>query len=533
MAEITEQIIREAPGIEDVKLELLRRAADLAYDQRTTGKGTEEDPFVTTKLPTSETLLAQLQRPEAQYRIAGFQPGQTAAITAAEKMGIGAFDPYLTQAGQYLAGGYGTTGEAADILRAADTRKQFEGAAQAMEGAATAAGGITGGLGQLEKGAGLLDLAAQTAAASYRPEAFTPAYSDLATGVNALAASQNLAAQAAQANLLPATAQLEAATQYYDPRTTAAFMSPYQQLVTDEALRQIRRQADIAGQSQAAQAIRSGAFGGTREGVQRAEMERNVQDIMSQRIAQDLAQNYAQAQQAGMSAFEAGQQRQLGAGGTLGQLGVQQAGLGQSAADIYGRSAGIYGNLAAQQAAIAGQEAGLQQNIASLLGQQAAQQGALGSQYGQIYGQQAQALQNLGLGIGNLAAQQFGIGQQQAAGLGALGQQAAQMGVQQAALGQTAQAMRQGDISYLYGIGQAQQALEQQKLDAARATAMQQLYSPYQQAAFLSDIYKGAPSSQMSLTTAATPQASPFQQVAGTALGVLSTYGAGKVAGVF
>ena len=446
MAEITEQIVREAPELEAIKLNLLSEAAKLAYR-----------PEFGKELPV--------------YSIAGFQPGQTAAISAAEKMGIGAFDPYLTQAGQYLAGGYGTTGEAADILRAADTRSQFGDATRAMQGAATAAGGITGGIGQLE------------------------------TGANALAASQNLAAQSAQANLLPATAQLQAATQYYDPRTAQAFMNPYQQLVTDESLRQIRRQADIAGQQQSAQAIRSGAFGGTREGVQRAEMERNVQDIMSQRIAQDLAQNYAQAQQAGMGSFESGQQRQLGAGGTLGQLGIQQAGLGQSAADIYGRSAGIYGNLAAQQAAIAGQE--------------------------------ASALQNLGLGIGNLAAQQFGIGQQQAAGLGALGQQYGQLGVQQAALGQTAQAMRQGDLSYLYGMGQAGQAQEQKVLDAQRASDLQRLYAPYQQAAFLSDIYKGAPSSQMATTAASTPQVSPFQQIAGTGLGVLSTYGAGKVAGVF
>lgn len=446
MSQVTEQIVREAPELEDIKLNLLAEAAKLAYR-----------PEFGKELPV--------------YSIAGFQPGQTAAISAAEKMGIGAFDPYLTQAGQYLAGGYGTTGEAADILRAADTRSQFGDATKAMQGAATAAGGITGGIGQLE------------------------------TGANALAASQNLAAQSAQANLLPATAQLQAATQYYDPRTAQAFMNPYQQLVTDEALKQIRRQADIAGQQQSAQAIRSGAFGGTREGVQRAEMERNVQDIMSQRIAQDLAQNYAQAQQAGMGSFESGQQRQLGAGGTLGQLGIQQAGLGQSAADIYGRSAGIYGNLAAQQAAIAGQE--------------------------------ASALQNLGLGIGNLAAQQFGIGQQQAAGLGALGQQYGQLGVQQAALGQTAQAMRQGDLSYLYGMGQAGQAQEQKVLDAQRASDLQRLYAPYQQAAFLSDIYKGAPSSQMATTAASTPQASPFQQIAGTGLGVLSTYGAGKVAGVF
>jgi len=220
----------------------------------------------------------------------------------------------------------------------------------------------------------------------------------------------------------------------YDPRSAAAFMNPYQQAVTEQSLRDIRRQADIAAQGQAAQAVRTGAFGGTREGVQRAEMERNVQDIMAQQIAQGYAQNYAQAQQAAMQAEEAARQRQLG--------------------------------------------------------------------IGQLFGQ--------------------------------LGQQAGQLGVQQAALGQTAQQMQQGDISFLYGLGQSQQALNQQQLEALRASEMQRLYSPYQQAAFLSDIYKGAPSTQMATTSASVPQASPFQQIAGVGLGVLSTAAAAKgLGGIF
>jgi hypothetical protein len=226
----------------------------------------------------------------------------------------------------------------------------------------------------------------------------------------------------------------------YDPRSAAAFINPYQQAVTEQSLRDIRRQADIAGQSQAAQAVRTGAFGGTREGVQRAEMERNTQNLMAQQIAQGYAQNYGQAQQAAMQADEAARARQLGIGQLFGQIGQSYGGLG----------------------------------------------GQLG-----------------------------------------------QLGVQQAALGQTAQQMQQGDVRFLYGLGQSQQALQQQGLDAQRASEMQKLYAPYQQAAFLSDIYKGAPSSQMATTSAAVPQASPFQQIAGTALGALSTYGAGKVAGVF
>jgi hypothetical protein len=131
----------------------------------------------------------------------------------------------------------------------------------------------------------------------------------------------------------------------YDPRSAAAFMNPYQQAVTEQTLAEIRRQADIAGQSQAAQAVRTGAFGGTREGVQRAEMERNTQNLMAQQIAQGYAQNYAQAQQAAMQTDEAARARQLGIGqlfgqigqtyggigSQLGQLGVHQAALGQTA----------------------------------------------------------------------------------------------------------------------------------------------------------------------------------------------------------
>jgi hypothetical protein len=191
-----------------------------------------------------------------------------------------------------------------------------------------------------------------------------------------------------------------------------------------------------------------------------------------------------------------------------------------------------YGGMAGQQANIAGQESGMQQNIANLLANQAAARGQLGGQISNIYGAQAGMLQNLGQGIGGLAGQQFGIGQNIASGLGAFGGQLGQMGIQQAALGQTAQAMQQGDINFLYNIGQSQQALNQQMLDAQRSTRMQQLYAPYQQAAFLSDIQRGAPSTQMQTAAASTAQPSPFQQVVGTGLGVAATYAGAKKSGL-
>jgi hypothetical protein len=132
-----------------------------------------------------------------------------------------------------------------------------------------------------------------------------------------------------------------------------------------------------------------------------------------------------------------------------------------------------------------------------------------------IYGQQAQQYQGLGQGLGQLAGQ-FG-----------------QLGVQAGALGQTAQALQQGDVNFLYNTGQARQALDQQTIDAKRATDLQKVYAPYQQAGFLSDIYKGAPSSQMGTTIASQPTASPFQQAVGIGLGALSTAAGAKRAGLF
>lgn len=54
------------------------------------------------------------------------------------------------------------------------------------------------------------------------------------------------------------------------------YMNPYQQNVIDIQKREATRQSDIQGQQQQAQATQAGAFGGYREGIQRAERERNL-----------------------------------------------------------------------------------------------------------------------------------------------------------------------------------------------------------------------------------------------------------------
>jgi hypothetical protein len=89
------------------------------------------------------------------------------------------------------------------------------------------------------------------------------------------------------------------------------------------------------------------------------------------------------------------------------------------------------------------------------------------------------------------------------------------LGVQQAALGQAASELGRADIGTMATLGGARQANEQARLDAARATQLQETMAPYQQLGFLSDIYKGAPTTQMALTSSSAPSPSPITQALG------------------
>jgi hypothetical protein len=102
-------------------------------------------------------------------------------------------------------------------------------------------------------------------------------------------------------------------------------MSPYQQQVIDTTLQEYDRQRQIAQQAIPFQAINAGAFGGGREGVQRAEFGAQTLQNRAALQAQLLQQGYGQAQQAAGTAFS--QQQTLAAlQPTLTQTGIQQLG---------------------------------------------------------------------------------------------------------------------------------------------------------------------------------------------------------------
>jgi len=130
---------------------------------------------------------------------------------------------------------------------------------------------------------------------------------------------------------------LNQAQQYSGPGAYQQFMSPYQQDVINTTLTEYDRQRQIQQQGLPFQAYTAGAFGGGREGVQRAEFDAQSLQNRAALQAQLLQQGYGQAQQAAGTAFSQQQSlaqmqpilnaagvQQLGAAGTS-NLAYQQA----------------------------------------------------------------------------------------------------------------------------------------------------------------------------------------------------------------
>ena len=84
-------------------------------------------------------------------------------------------------------------------------------------------------------------------------------------------------------------------------------------------------------------------------------------------------------------------------------------------------------------------------------------------------------------------------------------------------------------------MGTKQQAQQQAGLDALYQNQLRQQMEPYQRLGFLSDIFQGAPSSQMQFTTGTAPGSglSPFQQYLGYGIGGLSALAGASKLGLF
>jgi len=119
----------------------------------------------------------------------------------------------------------------------------------------------------------------------------------------------------------------------FDPSNVSKFMDPYQQNVTQEALKEIDRQSQMAENQLSGKAVQAGAFGGSRFGLQQSELARNTADLKSRRIFEDLSKNYQQAQ----AANNAANQQMMQQGQVFGQLANQQSGIGGNIANLGGQ----------------------------------------------------------------------------------------------------------------------------------------------------------------------------------------------------
>ena len=108
-----------------------------------------------------------------------------------------------------------------------------------------------------------------------------------------------------------------------------------------------------------------------------------------------------------------------------------------------------------------------------------------------------------------------------------------QLGLRQAALGETGQQLGQQQAGFLFDLGKQQQAQDQAILEAQRQSELQQAYEPYQRVSFLSDIYKGAPSTSQTIAASTSPSVSPAQTILGLGIGGLSAAAGAQRAGLF
>ena len=150
------------------------------------------------------------------------------------------------------------------------------------------------------------------------------------------------------------------AGQFVGPNAYQQFMSPYQRDVIDTTLAEFDVQSQKGMPALAAQAVNAGAFGGGREGVQRAEYQQSSDRNRAALQAQLLGQAFGQAQQAAGQAF--GQQQSMAQ--QQAQLAQGQLGLGQAGQAFLGQDVGALSTFGAQNQALAQAQLSADQQLA-------------------------------------------------------------------------------------------------------------------------------------------------------------------------
>ena len=423
--------------------------------------------------------------------VAGFSPlQQQVQYNAANLQVPGQFNQATGYANQAAQGGLGSAQAAYDFGNQGFESGQT-GQQMGMQGG-DYYGAMGAGYGQ--QGAGYGAQAADVGQMGLRAEQY---------GRNVSGQAEDYASQAARAG----SDYAKAAQNVYNPLTgtydassaISAYMSPYQQNVTDIQIEGLQRQADIARTQRGAQAAKAGAYGGSRQAIENAEADRALASQMANTRAQGLQNAYQQAQQ------------NLQYGSNLGLQGLQGANQGLGTA-LQGGQLGLSGIGTALQ----GLQGGMQ---GSGLGIQGAQAGLSGVDR-QLAGT-AQGMQGAQVGLQGVSGAQAGYGlANQAAG------QLGQLGAQQLAA--------QKDILGLQNqIGGQQQSQEQQYINQAIQNFSQAQENPMQRYNQLNALVRGyaVPGSTTTQYQAAPSLVSQAAGLGMAGYGLSQLSGAGKAKG--
>ena len=255
--ETTTQIISEAPPIEAYKTGVYQTGLDYVKKLQEAGI-----------LPPSRG-------------IAGLS-SETMAAGDMLRAGIGGYEPYLQGALGSLQGAKSAIGS---------------GAMPAMSEALAQQGASIAGL---QRAGGLAD---RTRGIPYQTRM------EALRGLNRAGAGIPGIMGATQQNIYGAAQSLGGTGGQFDPNTIQNYMNPYTQQVIDAEQAELARLGEQQKVGARSQGVRSGAFGGSRSGIQEAEIGRNVLQQQARTGAQLRTQGYQQAAQPAQQAYEQSQQR--------------------------------------------------------------------------------------------------------------------------------------------------------------------------------------------------------------------------------
>ena len=191
---------------------------------------------------------------------------------------------------------------------------------------------IQGGLGGIQRGSGMYEQAAQLAG-----ETREDPYLYQQAGSKAIQGGMDL--------FQPGTLE--------DPTSgISAFFNPYEDAVVGQVQQDFDQARRLSDMNQAASAVGSGAYGGSRAAIAEQEARRNLNREELNALGQLRQTGYTQALDAASQAQEAQQRRALTGGSYLGNLGSTFGQLGQ-------RDVELLGNIGSGIATLGQQEANL------------------------------------------------------------------------------------------------------------------------------------------------------------------------------